>query len=249
MPVADPTTTAVKTVVGNKELLGKGLDFLQTYWRGLEEPIKKQALNYLTTTAADAVGVRGISVDSSRFTTPQARERAASAPYQEQYTVVDDSGKESVRTGYNQRWSKSAEEIPQWTANVPGAGWAFENPRQASDIAGSLGAGAITTGGGWLLEKFANAGSRPSSAYSAPVEPYRGGYNSSVESAEASAFYKHQLEEQKYRHKMELMQAREQSRIPGIQNTSVGAYGGGPMDNSSITGLLTNQFGNTRKYF
>ena len=45
------------------------------------------------------------------------------------------------------------------------------------------------------------------------------------------------------------MQAREQSRIPGIQNTSVGTYGGGPMDNSSITGLLTNQFGNTRKYF
>ena len=45
------------------------------------------------------------------------------------------------------------------------------------------------------------------------------------------------------------MNAREQSRTPGVQNTSMGSYGGGPMDNSAIIGLLQNQFGNTRTYF
>ena len=44
------------------------------------------------------------------------------------------------------------------------------------------------------------------------------------------------------------MQAREQSRTPGIQNTSMGAYGGGAVDNSSTLGLLKSQFGNTRQY-
>ena len=234
--------------LSNKDLLQRGGQFLHQYWTGLEQPIKDVAVNYLTTTAMDALGSKGRarSADSSVFTGPQARERGVGMPYEERYTVTPKEGKPYLKQGFNQRWSREA---PEWAANVPGAGWAFDNPGQAADIAGALGAGAITTGGGWLLEKFENAGRKPRSEYAAPVEPYRGSYNSSVESAEASAFYKHQLEEQKFRHKMELMQAREQSRIPGVQNTSVGSYGGGNLNSSNpLGGVLTNAFGNTRVF-
>ena len=128
------------------------------------------------------------------------------------------------------KWAQSFYDNPEATAKAVGAAVGIGTPFAA----------------GAFLHSFAQGG-KPRSDYATTVTPSRGGYNSSVESAETSAFYKHQLEEQKYRHKMDLMNAREQSRIPGVQNTSVGRYGGGPLDTGSIVGML--QGGSSRKYF
>ena len=145
------------------------------------------------------------------------------------------------------------------------AGWRkpfYEHPEMTASAVGATTAAAPLIAGGLFLDAFSK-GQKPRSDYAYPVEPTRGSYdetggvsassnayNPSVESARASAQFKHQLEEQKFAHKMALMNAREQSRTPGVQNTSMGSYGGGgPMDNSAIIGLLQNQFGNTRTYF
>ena len=124
----------------------------------------------------------------------------------------------------------------------------YENPEGVSELAGAatvlgglgLAGGAIGLGMGAL---------KPKSEYSVPVQPSGGYSNQSVESAMASAGAKYELEEQKFQHNMALAQMREQSRIPGVQNTSVGAYGGSGMTSSAVMGLMQNQFGNTRKYF
>ena len=123
----------------------------------------------------------------------------------------------------------------------------YENPEAVGQLAGAatvlgglgLAGGAVGLGMGAL---------KPKSEYSVPVQP-SGGYNQSVESAMASAGAKYELEEQKFQHNMALAQMREQSRIPGVQNTSVGAYGGSGMTSSAVMGLMQNQFGNTRQYF
>ena len=133
--------------------------------------------------------------------------------------------------------------------NFPDIGKAFyENPEAVGQLAGAatvlgglgLAGGAVGLGMGAL---------KPKSEYSVPVQPSGGYSNQSVESAMASAGAKYELEEQKFQHNMALAQMREQSRIPGVQNTSVGAYGGSGMTSSAVMGLMQNQFGNTRQYF
>ena len=145
-------------------------------------------------------------------------------------------------------------EAPQFLAhftkkNFPDIAKTFyENPEGTSELAGAatvlgglgLAGGAIGLGMGAL---------KPKSDYSVPVQPSGGYSNQSVESAMASAGAKYELEEQKFQHNMALAQMREQSRIPGVQNTSVGAYGGSGMTSSAVMGLMQNQFGNTRQYF
>ena len=113
--------------------------------------------------------------------------------------------------------------------------------------------------GGAFLSAFAQ-GEKPRSDYAYPVEPTRGSYdetggvsassntyNPSVESARASAQFKHELEEQKQRHKIELMRMRGESHTPGVQNYGVG--GDGLMDSGAIVNLLQNEYGSTRNYF
>ena len=145
-------------------------------------------------------------------------------------------------------------EAPQFLAhftkkNFPDIAKTFyENPEGTSELAGAatvlgglgLAGGAIGLGMGAL---------KPKSDYSVPVQPSGGYSNQSVESAMASAGAKYELEEQKFQHNMALAQMREQSRIPGVQNTSVGAYGGSGMSSGAVMGLMQNQFGNTRQYF
>ena len=223
------TGVPVTKVAGlmSPELWGKAKEAAQGWWDTMGAPAKEATRNLLTTTAMEAGGFKSPAPkeDVPRFRS----ERSVGDPYQE--------GK-----GWNQRWLKEEGEYPGWAKS------AYENPEVAANIAGSVVPAATLVGTGTALNWWAQ-GEKPRSGYAYNVEPHRGGYNSSVESAEASAFYKHQLEEQKFAHKMELMQAREQSRVPGVQNTSMGSYGGGPMDGSAIVGLMQNQFGNTRQYF
>ena len=131
-----------------------------------------------------------------------------------------------------EEWKRIFYENPEGTAEVAGA----------ATVLGGLGlaGGAVGLGMGAL---------KPKTDYSVPVQPSGGYSNQSVESAMASAGAKYELEEQKFQHNMALAQMREQSRIPGVQNTSVGAYGGSGMTSSAVMGLMQNQFGNTRKYF
>ena len=133
--------------------------------------------------------------------------------------------------------------------NVPnffGSKTMFNNPEAVADLAGMAGVG-IPALGAVGLGLYALG--KPETEYSVPVQPSGGYSNQSVESAMASAGAKYELEEQKFQHNMALAQMREQSRIPGVQNTSVGAYGGSGMTSSAVMGLMQNQFGNTRKYF
>ena len=124
----------------------------------------------------------------------------------------------------------------------------YQNPEAVGQLAGAatvlgglgLAGGAVGLGMGAL---------KPKSDYSVPVQPSGGYSNQSVESAMASAGAKYELEEQKFQHNMALAQMREQSRIPGVQNTSIGAYGGSGMSSGAVMGLMQNQFGNTRQYF
>jgi hypothetical protein len=242
-------TAAAATGVGNKDLWGKAFGLAKNYADTVGAPVREEVLNYLTTTAKDAgrggEGFKSYAPTADPDRVPRFRsERSVGDPYEVK------KGEQSQ--GWNQRWTKEPGDYrPDWVTEdspidkVMGA--VYENPAKVADVAGTATAAGGAILGGTALNWWAQ-GEKPRSSYASNVEPYRGGFNSSVESAEASAFYKHQLEEQKFAHKMELMQAREQARTPGIQNTSMGAYGGGAVDNSSTLGLLKSQFGNTRQY-
>jgi|LULZ01.1.fsa_nt_gb hypothetical protein len=113
-----------------------------------------------------------------------------------------------------------------------GGKWAqvlYDNPEFTAKAVGTtIGIGTPLAAGAFL-HHFAQGG-KPRSAYAAPVTPTRGGYDStynpSVESARAAAQYRHDLEEQKFRHKMDLMNARQEARTPGSQG---GGYSVGSM--------------------
>lgn len=239
-PGAAKAAADVANVVGagKGDMWSKAMGLAQNYMSTVGEPARQGVLNFLTTTAQEAGGFpRPATKDTSvRFRT----DRSVGPIYEK-------------GTGYDQRWTKTPDDYrPDWvTEDSPidkAIGAVYENPERVANIAGTATAAGSAVLGGTALNWWAQ-GDKPRSDYAYNVNPARGSYNSSVESAEASAFYKHQLEEQKFAHKMELMNAREQSRTPGVQNTSMGSYGGGPMDNSAIIGLLQNQFGNTRTYF
>ena len=156
---------------------------------------------------------------------------------------------------------------PTFAARVtktPDKGWGwtkpvYDNPELSAKIVGGTVAAGVPLTAGAFLTAYADS-SKPRSEYAYPVEPTRGSYdetggvsassntyNPSVESARASAQFKHELEEQKQRHKIELMRMRGESHTPGVQNYGVG--GDGLMDSGAIVNLLQNEYGNTRNYF
>lgn len=205
------------------EMWGKAKEVAQGWWNTMGAPAREGTRNLLTTTAMEAGDFKGPAPnpDVPRF----RNERSVGDPYQE--------GK-----GWNQRWQKEEGEYPKWAKGL------YENPETVAGIAGHLVPTAALVGTGSAINWWAQ-GEKPRSNYAYPVEPYRGGYNSSVESAEASAFYKHQLEEQKFAHKMELMQAREQSRTPGVQSP----MGSSPSNLSSADPFGMDMFGGGKRYF
>lgn len=123
-----------------------------------------------------------------------------------------------------------------------------QHPEFTSKLAGTAVASGIPLTAGAFLTAYADSG-KPRSDYAYPVEPTRGSYdetggvaassneyNPSVESARAAAQYRHDLEEQKQRHKIELMRMRGESRTPGVQGSS--APSGGGADLGSYLGSI-----------
>ncbi len=218
---------------GKGDMWSKALGLAQNYMSTVGEPARQGVLNFLTTTAQEAGGFpRPATKDTSiRFRT----DRSVGPVYEK-------------GTGYDQRWTKTPDDYrPDWvTEGSPidkAIGSLYGNPERVADMAGTATAAGTAILGGGALNWWAE-GSKPRSSYAAPVEPYRGGYNPSVESARMAASYRHDLEEQKFAHKMALMDAREQARVPGSQNTSVGAYGSG-----NVQGLLGQLQSSRPSYF
>ena len=133
----------------------------------------------------------------------------------------------------------------------PGTGWDkgfYDNPELAAQVAyyaaPTTAVGTTLAAGSWLFGDRR----KPQSDYRVPVQPSKnqGGYNSSVESALASASAKYELQEQKHAHDMELQRFRAESKTPGKQGNSYDPA----MPNISADGdPLGNPFGNTRTYF
>tara|TARA_R100000458_G_C8195597_1_gene187837 strand:- start:29 stop:808 length:780 start_codon:yes stop_codon:yes gene_type:complete len=134
---------------------------------------------------------------------------------------------------------------------LKGTGWRrgfYENPEMTAEIVGATTAAAPLIAGGALLSSIAQ-GEKPRSEYSYPVEPDRGGYNPNVEASQASNYFQNQILDKKHAHALELLQLREQARIPGVQDTSMGSYGGGNLNSANpFGGVLANSFGNTRVF-
>ena len=206
------------------KVLGKGAEFLQAYWKGLEEPAKRKTLDYLTDRVTGAQ-----TGESQKFkdAIPGTVER-----------VQGTGGRKDTYEAYKQ---KQEGDYPSW------ASMAYENPLTTANLVGTAVPTAVSYGGAMAVDWLTND-TKPRSEYSVPVSPTRGSYNSSVESAQASAYFKHELEEQKFKNKLALMQKREDARVPGDQPASgLGAtpnYGRG-----DLSGML-NQLQNFRpQYF
>ena len=149
----------------------------------------------------------------------------------------------------------------EWSPNpAPVAGWArpfYDNPETTARVVGATAAAAPLLAGGAFLSAFAQGG-KPRSDYAYPVEPTRGGYddvggiggssnvyNPSVESARASAQFKHQLQEQKHEHDIQLQLLRNQNHTPGVQSPM-----GSSMPNvSSADPFGMDMFGGSKRYF
>tara|TARA_R100001082_G_scaffold100990_1_gene70358 strand:+ start:770 stop:1621 length:852 start_codon:yes stop_codon:yes gene_type:complete len=149
---------------------------------------------------------------------------------------------------------------PTFAARVtktPDKGWGwtkpiYDNPELSAKIVGGTVAAGVPLTAGAFLTAYADS-SKPRSEYAYPVEPTRGSYdetggvaassnkyNPSVESARVSAQLKHDLEEQKFRHKVALQEMRDESRTPGVQG-SPSPMSGGSFD---IGSALGNIYGN-----
>ena len=206
------------------KVLGKGAEFLQAYWKGLEEPAKRKTLDYLTDRVT---GARTEQSQNLKDAIPGTVER-----------VQGTGGRKDTYEAYKQ---KQEGDYPSW------ASMAYENPLTTANLVGTAVPTAVSYGGAMAVDWLTND-TKPRSEYAAPVSPTRGSYNSSVESAQAAAYYKHQLEEQKFNHKMALMDAREQSRVPGTQPVS-GSGATPDYGRGDISGML-NQLQNYRpQYF
>jgi len=110
-------------------------------------------------------------------------------------------------------YDKKPSEYADW---IPG--FAYKNPETSAAVVGALNplaqVGLATAVGAGIYNY-----SKPRSDYAAAVQDsaQHGGYNPNVEAAQASAMYRAQLEEQKFQHKMALMEHRQQAATPGVQ--------------------------------
>ena len=108
--------------------------------------------------------------------------------------------------------------------NNPVQQFLYSHPETIATAAGVIApsAGALGAGLGlnWLAE-----GSKPRSDYALAVQnsDQSGGYNPNVEASRASTMYRAALEEQKFRHKMALMDHRQQTATPGTQQYKPGS--------------------------
>ena len=238
-PVAAKAAADVANAVGagKGDMWSKAMGLAQNYMSTIGEPARQGVLNFLTTTAQEAGGFpRPATKDTSiRFRT----DRSVGPVYEK-------------GTGYDQRWTKTPDDyrpdyVTEDSVIDKALGSIYSNPERVANMAGTATAAGTAILGGGALNWWAE-GSKPRSQYAAPVSPIRGSYNSSVESAQASAYFKHELEKQKFENKMALMEAREQSRVPGTQPVS--GSGATPNYGRGDVSRMINQLQNFRpQYF
>ena len=129
---------------------------------------------------------------------------------------------------YEAYYNKLPEDYADW---IPG--FAYKNPETSAAVVGALNplaqVGLATAVGAGIYNY-----SKPRSDYAAAVQDsaQHGGYNPNVEAAQASAMYRAQLEEQKFQHKMALMEHRQQAATPGVQE-----YGKAVLGRQSPSGM------------
>ena len=150
----------------------------------------------------------------------------------EQYvrpTQVNVAPERNRRTGkWEAYYDKKPSEYADW---IPG--FAYKNPETSAAVVGALNplaqVGLATAVGAGIYNY-----SKPRSEYAAAVQDsaQHGGYNPNVEAAQASAMYRAQLEEQKFQHKMALMEHRQQAATPGVQE-----YGKAVLGRQSPSGM------------
>ncbi len=125
---------------------------------------------------------------------------------------------------YDRKPSERASYIPGFAYNNPettAAAVGILNPLAQIGLATAVGAGIYNY-------------SKPRSDYALAVQDsaQQGGYNPNVEAAQASAMYRAALEEQKFQHKMALMDHRQQAATPGVQD-----YGQAVLNRRSPSGI------------
>jgi len=250
-PKAAPLADAVMTVMGDdsSEVYQKGKDFLGNVMSGYWEKMGERPASHVYGRLTER------RTAPSRFAPTMFRDED---PFFNPANPVKDEG-----TG---KWLTPEGELAKSAIHrkddkfLEGAGWRrafYENPEMTAEAIGATTAAAPLIAGGAFLSAFAQ-GEKPRSAYAAPVEPTRGSYdetggiaassnsyNPSVESARAAAQYRHDLEEQKQRHKIELMQMRGESQTPGVQG------GSGGSSDPLLAGMLQQIYSpsNRPKYF
>ena len=206
--LADVTTTALSTAIAN-EYLPKAVRFAGNVLNKYFDQVGSGATQMALSALTEKVGGGRQGVDSPKY-------KGAAGFAQEDGKIFG-------------LMPKKEGTYPEW------AGAAFRNPKKTAEIVGSIAPPAGLVGAGLLYGALSDSG-KPRSDYAVPVQP-SGGYNPNVEAANVSFQNQAALEEQKFRHHMALQAAREQARIPGPQNTSVGSYGGGPYSSGDLMSM------------
>ena len=246
-PKAAPLADAVMTVMGDdsSEVYQKGKDFLGNVMSGYWEKMGERPASHVYGRLTER------RTAPSRFAPTMFRDED---PFFNPANPVKDEG-----TG---KWLTPEGELAKSAIHrkddkfLEGAGWRrafYDNPEMTAEAIGATTAAAPLLAGGALLASIA-AGNKPRSRYSYPVEPDRGGYdpevNPNVEASKASNYYQNQILDKKHAHAKEIMALREQSRTPGVQDISQGAYGSGVTSGLSSANpfakAMLSSFGDTR---
>jgi len=262
--IAQAGDTAGQVINAGQEVANWLGDVGKGYWENTADATSRAVYDQLTDVEAGADGWGLPSSLSNKFVHGSGRQKENLRPaddllnprrrnegYDFDTTVMPLNAPGAAKESYAARVSKGtsspygddAERVPVAPKDFEWAQFLYDNPEATAKAVGATVGIGTPLAAGAFLHSFAQGG-KPRSAYAAPVTPTRGGYNPSVESARMAASYRHDLEEQKFAHKRALMDAREQSRVPGGQNTSVGAYGGG-----NVQGLLSQLQSSRPSYF
>ena len=261
-PLIDAGMTLMGT--DTTEALGKGRDFLgnvaKGYWETMGEDTSRAAYDALT--RKRGLGDEELQADGSYVKGPVAQTPTSKLFWKDSERGTTQPGLMQEDPFFNPKRVTEDPDTKRWSGRfkydtsekpeggeAPVAGWArpfYDNPETTSRVVGATAAAAPLLAGGAFLSAFAQ-GEKPRSDYAYPVEPTRGGYddvggiggssnvyNPSVESARASAQFKHQLQEQKHEHDIQLQLLRNQNHTPGVQS---------PMGSSMPNVSSANPFG------
>lgn len=272
-PLIDAGMTLMGT--DTTEALGKGRDFLgnvaKGYWETMGEDTSRATYDALT--RKRGLGDEELQADGSYVKGPVAQKPTSKLFWKDSERGTTQPGLMQEDPFFNPKRVTEDPDTKRWSGRfkydtsekpeggeAPVAGWArpfYDNPETTSRVVGATAAAAPLLAGGAFLSAFAQ-GEKPRSDYAYPVEPTRGGYddvggiggssnvyNPSVESARASAQFKHELQQQKHEHDIQLQLLRNQNHTPGVQRP----MGSSPSNLSSADPFGMDMFGGGKKYF